>query len=33
MAECVRGECFVGGNDTGLWEAFGVAFGGDSRNI
>jgi len=31
MAERTRGEHHVGGDDSGLWAAFGVAFGGDGR--
>jgi len=31
MAECARRAYHAGGDDTGLWEAFGVAFGGDRK--
>jgi len=29
MAERASRANYVGGDDTGLWKAFGVAFGGD----
>ena len=31
MAERARRGRHVGGDDSGLWAAFGVAFGGDRR--